>query len=100
MNRRRHVAALALVGWYLMTPPWRQGKDGFEERLELPLSKWVRTLAFDSAAECEAVRDQLIKVEKDASISARAVSDMCVESDDLRLKPKSATQQFKLDHSR
>jgi len=32
----RHAAALALVGWYLMMPPWRPTVD-----VSAPLSRWA-----------------------------------------------------------
>ena len=79
-----HAAALALVGWYLVTPPWQKGKNAVEEKLDAPLSKWIQSHAFDSAAECEALREQVIKAQKDAGISVTA--ERCVASDDPRLK--------------
>jgi hypothetical protein len=45
----RHAAALALVGWYLMTPP--MGKYGPNEMA--PLSRWEHPYTFDSARDCE-----------------------------------------------
>ena len=41
----RHAAALALVGWYLMTPH-RPGD--FSE----PVSQWYQSHEFDTEAEC------------------------------------------------
>jgi len=48
----RKAAALALVGWYLMMPPW--GK------LNAPLSEWVVYQSFDSAENCAAARKVLV----------------------------------------
>ena len=47
-----HAAALALVGWYLMMPPW--GK------LNAPLSEWVIYQSFDSAEVCAVARKALV----------------------------------------
>jgi len=46
----RHVAALALVGWYLMQPPW-VSHNTFDA--SAPLSRWKIATSFDSAADCE-----------------------------------------------
>jgi hypothetical protein len=41
----RHRVALALVGWYLMSPPMKGPAPDFDA----PLSKWTIDLAFDDA---------------------------------------------------
>src|SRR5271170_8195061 len=46
----RHATALALVGWYLMTPP--PGPDG-RLLVNAPLSQWRTTWALDSAIQCK-----------------------------------------------
>ena len=50
----RHAAVLALVGWYLMTPP-----PPFYP--STPLSKWTRLgkTDYESEEECTAVREKL-----------------------------------------
>jgi hypothetical protein len=45
--RLRQVAALALVGWYLMVPPW-------PVRTSAPLGQWTIVKSFDTATDCEA----------------------------------------------
>ena len=50
--RLRHAAALALVGWYLVLPPWGN--------VNAPLSKWHIYQPFDSAAECQTGRDSVV----------------------------------------
>ncbi len=89
-----HVAALSLVGWYLMVPPW-SGPDKFDEKA--PLSKWDQDSAYDTAATCE--QDRLTNVYTagacvalmSATDSARAtvrfnhdrfLAGRCVSSDD------------------
>jgi hypothetical protein len=49
MNRR-HAAALALVGWYLMTPPLDTGNLPDDHA---PISSWRNEQSFDSAQDCE-----------------------------------------------
>lgn len=54
-----HASALALVGWYLMTPPVYIPKDTATspykafttEKAPLPL--WTNDGSFDSASECQ-----------------------------------------------
>lgn len=48
----QNAAALALVGWYLMMPPW--GK------VNAPLSEWVVYQSFDSAEICAVARKALV----------------------------------------
>jgi DNA-binding transcriptional regulator of glucitol operon len=49
-----HAAALALVGWYLMTPhPDSSGKLNFKA----PLSQWNQIGAFANAATCNQERE-------------------------------------------
>ena len=45
------MAAIALVGWYLMTPHWSQ-----EDRAPMdasPLSHWIVLDSFDFASDCK-----------------------------------------------
>jgi len=48
----RHAAVLALVGWYLMMPPYRTWKEagGLDDP---PLSLWIQEGQFDTATECQ-----------------------------------------------
>jgi hypothetical protein len=54
----RHAAALALLGWYLITPP--VGPDGVVD-LNAPISKWDQKDNFDAAADCDTAVAQRIK---------------------------------------
>ncbi len=54
-----HAAALALVGWYLMTPPWgfrtdpRLGVPMWDVDTHAPISKWEIVDAYDSVERCK-----------------------------------------------
>jgi len=86
----RHVAALALVDWYLTTPPISlKGADG-----SAPLSSWHIEAAYDNAGECDSAQVRSQKVAKKSDlpdtvkrplIQAMDLSQ-CVASDDPRLK--------------
>jgi len=56
----RHVAALALTGWYLMLPPDRLAQEGalflYTDNRDAPLTEWLVVQSFDTAAHCEAKR--------------------------------------------
>lgn len=52
----------AASGWYLFFPP--RDNNGFPE-VSKPLSQWVQQGAYDSASECEAVKNYRWKVEMD-----------------------------------
>jgi len=107
----RHAAALALVGWYLMMPPRADEVSGPSDpsedlvALHAPLSQWFLSLSFDTAQECQRVR------EKRYNEGSRAMHDLlksgghpddgpraqfiaqqmwyqCIATDDPRLKEK------------
>jgi len=93
----RHAAALALVGWYLMEPPF--GKYGPNEMA--PLSQWAHPYTFDSARDCESALAAAhvgeasgmaaIEVEyglQDTKMPLLTIDWKCVATDDPRLKPK------------
>lgn len=85
--KARHVAALALVGWYLMVPTTDQA---------IPLSEWQMANRFDRAADCEGSRkvffDAGMKRMKDARDDAERTFGVlmtkatCIPSDDPRLQ--------------
>jgi hypothetical protein len=86
--RTWHVAALALMGWYLMMPP---PLSRSRDRL-VPLSRWTTTSSFESKKACEAERDHFSKLDPGAEVAgndpAYQVYDAeCVATDDPRLKP-------------
>ena len=51
----RHPAALVLVGWYLMVPPFLKDQSGAltQSDASAPLKKWEVLESFNSAAACE-----------------------------------------------
>ncbi len=91
-----HAAALALVGWYLMIPPW-SGPGRFDDKA--PMRDWRQVGTYDSASECERDRnetaDALLK-NKDKGPDPETnnyngtlySSGRCVSTDDPRLKEK------------
>jgi hypothetical protein len=71
----RHVAALALVSWYLMTPPLPHLKPPTVHKdTAAALRGWKRVRSFPTQKECEAYRAN--------------PWERCVASDDPRLKEK------------
>jgi hypothetical protein len=108
----RHAAALALVGWYLMFPPW-VAPNTFDAHA--PLSEWHQyeggyeravgkkrwkddTGAFDSRAECVSDQKSIVELYRtnpkwhDAEWFVRVWSAaQCVPTNDPRLKSKSDT---------
>jgi hypothetical protein len=82
----RHVAALALTGWYLMVPP--------RYVIGIPMANWERRAAFDTKAKCEnaATLVQGILPSADLTITnpgpgydPQLNSPQCVSSGDPRL---------------
>ena len=92
----RHAATVALLGWYLMLPQMKlqETKDdaavGSNQCTDVvdksaPLAQWTLYASFDSAAQCKAMRAQLLALPKLAD-HQRYVDSTCVASDDPRLK--------------
>ena len=92
----RHVAALALVVWYLMVPPPRTVGDHFETNFYAPLPKWTRLQMFDLKSQCESEREayqqkptgDLVIMLGVAGARATTKASQCVAADDSRLKEK------------
>jgi len=102
MNRR-HAAALVLLGWYLMSPPFGQNGGGLVK--DAPLKAWQNLAVYDSADDC--TEDGLIlhrihkgtptrlfsftvpkglSNEEEGALTNLAVhSTICIASDDPRL---------------
>jgi hypothetical protein len=102
MNRR-HAAALALVGWYLMVPPiYKIARGQYELDRDAPLTEWINTKGFDSADDCDEGKSLNIKqtsnllrmtFPKRGNFSTdpnwrRAFYGQCIATDDPRLKEK------------
>jgi hypothetical protein len=96
----RHVAALAVIGWYLLMPPPYWSKTNPRNA---PLSQWTVFGHYDTAQECSDERTKMIRVQSMALLSdlAEGVSDanrpslsldfkhaQCIASDDPSLKEK------------
>ncbi len=86
------AAALALVGWYLMVPPW-SGPGAFNA--DAPLSSWLICGSFDSAVQCSHEQDRRVRnlrnaktVEaKERAFNERLYSAAkCIASNDAGLK--------------
>ena len=90
-----HAAALALVGWYLLAPPFDQNHKSL---LELPLSQWHQWRSFDTATDCETYRKATIDNAQNGSYDSVTGADgrplfiegmdhsLCIATDDPRLK--------------
>jgi hypothetical protein len=99
----RHLAALALVGWYLIMPP-DSAKIPHSVDSDIPLSRWTIVTSYDSEDTCETALTDIQNSEQDpitldkagklrryqrndpALGKARALNAACVASDDVRLK--------------
>jgi hypothetical protein len=100
----RHAAALALVGWYLMTPPCRTvslwhsgGAAGGSCHIEsqAPLQQWTRVpdrQEFEYKTDCErAISNdchQHTETDGKSYLEGDLCSSECIAADDLRLKSK------------
>jgi hypothetical protein len=82
--RLRHAAALALVGWYLMVPPFQRGGVN----LDAPLRSWRLFGSYDTAKDCEDDHLEMVEKSKHAAPSGHLIIELaqCIASDDLRLK--------------
>ena len=111
----RHTATLALLGWYLLVPPWTTGMpDHRAQRMlthsplhgnplgignpdaKAPLSKWRIVVSFDTAQECEKARThrtahrdeeyaQYLRLDVPDQLATYMSHARCVETDDPRL---------------
>jgi hypothetical protein len=101
----RHAAALALVGWYVIAPPYYvvpttvPPYTNYEVDENATLDKWAIIDAYDSARECEAKLSIFVQLgvapsdpgpnpRKNAALGERLRDCLCVATDDPRLKPK------------
>jgi hypothetical protein len=90
----RHAAALALVGWYLMTPPLSLSSShqaGVD--LSKPLSEWVRIESYDTASDCnkeiEAINNRAVSYAREHhAMMLELFHGQCVATDDPRLKER------------
>jgi len=86
MKKTRHIATLALMGWYLLLPPmtrtWWAGPERYDNAAQL--STWTIERSFDKAGVCESAR--LAAQQQSADAGNRMGNAVCVASDDSRLK--------------
>jgi len=96
----RHAVALALVGWYLMVPPFHLDKTGVIDAVNdyAPISTWERLRSYDAIADCEADRRKNIEATKQmlgqrnlaGNLGALRILDaedaQCIATNDPRLK--------------
>jgi hypothetical protein len=87
-NRIRlgHIAALALVGWYLMVPPqtrtWWIGRQYYDESASL--SRWTIERSFDKAEVCQAAR--LAAQQQPGGAAMGMGHALCIATDDPSLR--------------
>jgi hypothetical protein len=100
----RHAAALALVGWYLLTPPLDQ--DGKVD-WSAPYSQWMHLASYDTAEKCERERALFgastgkevgVPEGQQRQFHQSFVNARCISSEDPGLG-NQATRHFKLRHS-
>jgi hypothetical protein len=98
--KRRHAAALALVGWYWMVPPTYiypihgnvlDPNNRVVVNLNAPLTWWFNWGEYDSRSACEAKRANNIQEDTTLENGLEEFVEMdrhslCVASDDPRLK--------------
>jgi hypothetical protein len=105
----RHAAALALVGWYMITPPFANAsapvaKWGFYNDLPPRTPNRPTDIAhakeFDSKAACESKKAEILPTLSASSVRGGDIQEwiarhntiashtICVSSDDRRLKEK------------
>jgi hypothetical protein len=101
MNRR-HAAALALVGWYLIGPPMRSYEPAVVD-WNAPVSKWLPIGFFDTAEDCrkeiEAVKPRAEEKAQQTHTKLPADPFLCLGDDDARLLGNPTLRFFKLTHS-
>jgi hypothetical protein len=95
LMRHRHMAVIAMLGWYLLTPPWA-GINTFDTHA--PLGRWYQAASFESAADCERFRTAKIanfrqksqwqtgtESAKTAAVTKLYEESQCISSLDARL---------------
>lgn len=98
----RHAAALALIGWYLMTPPVVRSGLTTAEMPTAPKSKWEIWGKFNTPHECETARSRFLSDPNNRvfyaaeasgtaqyhSAAKRKIEADCISTDDPSLKAK------------
>ncbi len=90
----RHAAALALVGWYLMAPPFSRSSSGeIGSDLSRPLSEWIPfSSVYDTEADCDkeidAMNQRAARWAREHHAMLNVIHAQCIATDDPRLKEK------------
>jgi hypothetical protein len=85
----RRTAAIALVGWYLMTPPGAIKGSVWTFSSAAPIRHWKVSDPFDTAADCaRAQRSHIDAVSPSGSpdLYAYWLSAQCIATSDPRVK--------------
>ena len=87
----RHAAALALVGWYLMSPPLSLSSSRqISLDLSKPLSEWYPLEGYDTEADCnkeiDAMNKRAVSMAREYHHMLELSHAQCVATDDPRLK--------------
>ena len=93
----RHAGALALVGWYVISPPLGRPKNG-NDYVDggAPYYKWTVLLEFDDLTQCQERRDLEIQDGEDGLkkpptedlLAMVETESECIATDHPRLKEK------------
>ena len=91
--KSHHAIALALIGWYLITPP---SLPNGSLDLEAPLGRWDRQQLFASSDECKNGRERLLNLQAGPGTPPQQMAEMrrsvlksrCVADEDPRLEEK------------
>src|SRR5262245_22527409 len=90
--KARHAAALALVGWYLMAPPYDR-KGNIENHASL--GEWDLLQAYDSAAECRTALNGLKGSAEKSIAASNSTEQIARERSELqRLKPSEVKKKL------
>ncbi len=85
----RHTAALALVGWYLIVPPYAANIYSCDQNA--PISKWLKFQSFESESACLEYMEMMRSNKgftRDSPTYYRTIYSKCISSDDPGLKSK------------
>ena len=83
----RHGAALALIGWYLMVPPYAANVYRCDKNA--PLSNWLKFKSFQSEPACREYLDMMRSSKgfsRDSPTYYRTLYSKCISSDDPGFK--------------
>jgi len=97
VQKIQHVAALTLVGWYLMLPPVVRLGGYLRPNVDAAISEWEDVDSFDSASKCHSAIDGLVRSRQTSKFTHESERPLavwqaqlakCIARDDPRLKGK------------